>query len=329
MRKECAESKVIADAGRDPSVAAMEEAIKGLGRFVTVRKDGGDFKTIKEALDAVPPRSLIEIQDEGTYHEEVVFPKEKERITLRGKKGLWPVVASMSPSVKPAQLVTIRAAETTLERIIIAHRLFAAAKSEEAGTAAVAVFAENARIRSSLVYGNGCRPVDFGGSTEAEDSIFLAKMGEGLRSRNMCATPTRLAFRNCLVVPGIATGSWEMRNCTVPGDIELSYCGPTLFRDCVLGRVHVWPGEPRIEYCCLSLRMTVNFDTIPWRLGKGCLTVDPRFTDPEKLNYRLRSSSPCYKKASDGSDMGCRFTPEMQEMIQKALDLRKRRFIDF
>jgi hypothetical protein len=42
--------------------------------------------------------------------------------------------------------------------------------------------------------------------------------------------------------------------------------------------------------------------------------------------YRLKPTSPCRKKASDGGDIGCRFTPEM---LEKALELRRKRIIKF
>jgi hypothetical protein len=43
----------------------------------------------------------------------------------------------------------------------------------------------------------------------------------------------------------------------------------------------------------------------------------------------LQPTSPCRKKASDGGDIGCRFTPEMLEVLEKALELRKKGIIKF
>ena len=37
----------------------------------------------------------------------------------------------------------------------------------------------------------------------------------------------------------------------------------------------------------------------------------------------------CRKKASDGGDIGCRYTPEMMEVLEKALELRKKGIIKF
>jgi hypothetical protein len=42
-----------------------------------------------------------------------------------------------------------------------------------------------------------------------------------------------------------------------------------------------------------------------------------------------KPTGPCRKKASDGGDIGCRFTPEMMEMLEKALELRKKGIIKF
>ena len=43
----------------------------------------------------------------------------------------------------------------------------------------------------------------------------------------------------------------------------------------------------------------------------------------------LMPTSPCIGKASDGGDIGCRYTPEMIEMCKILLDLRARGIIKF
>ena len=35
------------------------------------------------------------------------------------------------------------------------------------------------------------------------------------------------------------------------------------------------------------------------------------------------------RKASDGGDIGCRYTPELMEVLEKALELRKKGIIKF
>jgi hypothetical protein len=56
--------------------------------------------------------------------------------------------------------------------------------------------------------------------------------------------------------------------------------------------------------------------------GKGCFIGDPQFRDPANLDYRLMPTSPCIGKASDGGDIGCRYTPEMIEICQNARELQ-------
>ncbi|MBL7223945.1 MAG: hypothetical protein ISS72_08830, partial [Candidatus Brocadiae bacterium] len=46
-------------------------------------------------------------------------------------------------------------------------------------------------------------------------------------------------------------------------------------------------------------------------------------------DYRLKPTSPCRKRASDGGDIGCQFTPEMLEMLKLAHELRKKGIIKF
>ncbi|MFH1923361.1 MAG: hypothetical protein ABIP48_26150 [Planctomycetota bacterium] len=63
--------------------------------------------------------------------------------------------------------------------------------------------------------------------------------------------------------------------------------------------------------------------------GKGCFSQDPQFVNPTHFDYRLRPTSPCIGKASDGGDVGCRFTPKMIEMLNLALELRAKGIIKF
>jgi hypothetical protein len=69
-------------------------------------------------------------------------------------------------------------------------------------------------------------------------------------------------------------------------------------------------------------------------LGKGaagpaCISADPMFVDGKNFDYRLKRGSPCIGKASDGGDIGCRYTPEMIELCKVALDLRRKGTLKF
>ena len=42
------------------------------------------------------------------------------------------------------------------------------------------------------------------------------------------------------------------------------------------------------------------------------------FTNPQRLDFRLVEASPARKKASDKTDLGCRFSPDMLKLIKYA-----------
>ena len=59
------------------------------------------------------------------------------------------------------------------------------------------------------------------------------------------------------------------------------------------------------------------------------MSRNPLLNSAKAFDYRLRAASPCRKKASDGGDLGCRYTKQMQAMLQLANKLRTRGIIQF
>ena len=116
----------------------------------------------------------------------------------------------------------------------------------------------------------------------------------------------------------------EFRFCTITGAVKLAE-GQTLITDSIAQSFECREA-PRIEY-------SVAFGAKPYwdlaRPGKGCFRADPQFRNPANLDFRLKPTSPCRKRASDGGDLGCRYTPEMLEIINVALELRRRKIIEF
>jgi hypothetical protein len=120
LKGEYADTTVVQDTARQPSVAELEKATANLGRRITVRQDGkGDFTTIQAAIDAAEPGTLIEIEDSGMYHEQVVV--KKDGIILRGKRGCWPIISSGGPLGAVANLAVLEAPDITLQRLVIIH----------------------------------------------------------------------------------------------------------------------------------------------------------------------------------------------------------------
>jgi hypothetical protein len=337
LKAEYSKSRPVTDAERKPSLAEMAKATETLGKFLTVRQDGkGDFKTIQAAIDAAPPDSVIEIQDNGPYYEKVLVPKEKPGLTLRGRKGCWPLIRSGGPLGRVVQLVVSTAPRTSLERLVIAH-------TDAGGQGNGPLFlggAEGCRIRS-IIWGGGTYHGDFGPDGEVEScfcygvgggfgmktpavlrcTIFLNTHSVGIGGEAKATIEDVLAVN----VSGVGVSSpAELRHCTITTELGLGAQG-ILVRDCILNSVVSSKAGNLIESCDV---MTRNFVELA-RAGKRCFSLDPQFRDPANFDYRLKPTSPCRKKASDGGDIGCRYTPEMLEMLEKALELRKKGIIKF
>jgi pectinesterase len=93
---------------------------------VVVSQDGkGDFKTIQQAIDHAPPygndRLIVEIRP-GSYHERVMVPQDKPRVTFLGKDAASTIITySMSATAAGgtffSSIVHIEAAEFEAENV--------------------------------------------------------------------------------------------------------------------------------------------------------------------------------------------------------------------
>ena len=118
-------------------------------------------------------------------------------------------------------------------------------------------------------------------------------------------------------------GGLELRSCTIAAAVEFND-ERVLLVDCIVSQVKSDKPGGRVEYC----NVFGGFREFA-KPGKGCFSAPPQFADPKNLDYRLMPISPCRGKASDGGDLGCRYTPEMIEILRVALELRRRGIIKF
>ena len=117
----------------------------------------------------------------------------------------------------------------------------------------------------------------------------------------------------------------EIRLCSVPGLLMLGG-ERSLVADSIVESIRSVRADTKIQYCDIFGKTPLGDTAKP---GKGCFTKDPQFADPKNLDYRLKPTSPCRKRASDGGDIGCRYTKEMLEMLKLAHELRKKGIIKF
>jgi len=336
LKSDYPKTRPVTDPDRQPSFAAMAKAVGKLGKFITVRKDGrGDFKSIQAAIDAAPPNSLIEIQDDGPYREALLLPKEKERLTLRGQKGCWPTITSSGQRTRVIHLVTVGGFELTLERLVLAH---VAPGGKNANCVYAVEGARRLRLRSALVYIRGGRnAVSSRSQSDCEiDTCFIVENGElsgstvvrnsiWLSTGEVQCRATLVEFVNSVVRGAAASQRVDLRRCTILGRLYLEHEGSAVV-DSIVGYVQSARAGAQIDYCNV-------FEPSPFRdkaqAGKRCFSKDPQFRDPGNFDYRLKQTSPCRRKASDGGDIGCHYTPEMLELLKLAHELRKKGIIKF
>lgn len=331
LRKAHPDSAAVTDTQRQPSFADMLKAVEGLGKFLVVRRDGaaGACRKIQEAIDAATPNSTIEIQDDGPYHEKLVIPQDKPRLTLRGKKTLWPVIVAVGEG---GAALTTGAAETTVEHLVLAH--------QGAGGAALAVQRGPCQLRSVVLGAKGPPPslalVTAAGATCELQSCIIAGNAtlEGDATLEDCLWPrcdeeglaAKGAFKaeNSLLCHVVTTGPAELRGSTVAQGAMFKG-KPSLALDCILYKVAAASDQARIEHCNVYPGGFLAA-AVP---GAKCFTADPRFMNPRDLDYRLNPNSPCRKRGSEGGDLGCRYTTEIVELMKKAVELRNRRLLIF
>ena len=317
------------DPQRRPSVAQLRSATADLGARTIVRLDGrGDFKSIQAAIDAAGPNGLIEIQDNGPYAEYLLVPSEKTGLEIRGAQGCWPVITSANAPgedhVRTVQgkevdtLVRVQA-NARMERVVLAHVAPHCNKAE-----ALAVKLNSLDLRLSIVYtpaGEGLS-CDLFADTEVKvrECLILTSMN----SRTHVSSVNSLWFGRVR----FGGGGGALRSCFVPRGVSFSPHDANVAIDCILGDISVNDGIANdIQYCNLvdAKQSTIyQKDAI-----KACFSAPPRFRDPANLDYRLVPDSPGTRAASDGGDIGVRYTPELMELCRVALELRMKGVIKF
>jgi hypothetical protein len=319
---------------RTPSFAELEHAVADLGQFITVRQDGkADFTSIQAAIDAAEPNSLIEIQDNGPYNEKINI--QQEGLSIRGKTGCWPIITSLGPVTDFPTLMRVHGARVRLERLLLAH--YGAA----GGYAALSARdTKSLSMRSCVVSGAAAKNGEaiaswvYVSHAVVENCVFLGPVvGRVTGKRSIFCDgirqPGLSVLEDCVVQArrtdlGATIGDMHLVRCTLP---SILIRGPNAnLVDCIMRSVTSDRPRGVLEHCNVYGSPPFIDGAKP---GEGCFPGAPQFIDPKMLDYRLMPTSPCIGKASDGGDVGCRYTPEMIEIIQKALELRTQGIIKF
>jgi hypothetical protein len=322
LKQEYAGSTPVADVDRKPSLAEMEQAVADLGRILTVDQGGkGHFTTIQAAIDAAEPNTTVVVQGAGPYVERLRITGKKDGLRIRGEKGVWPVITSSGGSQDIDVLVSVASNGIVLERLILAHGL-----PRGATMRCVSLERGQLQLRSVLLFMRGSEGLWQGHSTRCavDDSVMLV---------SAVSDNAVLNARNCLWLgpefrAGAAT-SVDARNCDFAFELVSSDCRLNVMDSIFNVLTFVKNVNAQIDFSNVISATAGNRPLAPAELGRSCLRVDPQFRDPARLDFRLKPRSPCVGRASDGGDIGCRYTPEMTEMVEKAVELRASGIVAF
>jgi hypothetical protein len=311
LRSEYAETSPVLAPDREPSFKQMLEATESLGRRITVRLDGkGDFKSIQAAIDAAPVNSVIEIQDSGPYMKGVKIPAHKVGLTVRGGHGHLPLVISVEPNSVVGPVVHIQANGVTVERLVIVNK---GARGRTSRLIEVDKLAD-VKLRTLLLVGQGgmVLPGDKACARTIEGCILLNH-----------SYISRATVRQSILLGDVVLFRCQMEHCILMNAV----CdAPSKLVNSIIRNLSIPSRAPgtRLEYCVIFGDVSRDAEQ-----GPGCFRAAPLFRDPANLDYRLMPNSPCIGKASDGEDIGVRWTPEMLELCRIALELRRRGLIKF
>lgn len=312
-----ADCRATTESGRNPSAAELREAVINLGQRLVVRLDGkGGFVSIQAAIDAAQPNCLIEIQDNGPYVEQLSVLPASARITLRGARGCWPVITSYGSNPRAPRVITTQSTELTLQRLILVDTV-GVSRCMEATSSVV-------RIQSSLLYtslGSAAFADNNSDSRlELEDCIIVGVLSSsGITACQGCLFPRR--ERTQVMFNSSASVHTSSFLCDVK-----AVASATHFQDCVIGNLTNTKAEKgnSLNFCGIYGQID---DTM--KVAPDCVLGNAAFRDPANLDFRLLPNSPFVGKASDGGDIGVRYTPEMMELCRIALELRAKGMIKF
>lgn len=336
FKAQFADSSVAADPQRKPSVGELEKAVADLGPLVRVQKDGkGDAKTIQEAVNQAARNSVIQIEEAGPWTEQIVVSREKEGLTIRGKKGILPIITVAGGENNHGEIISVQSQQLSLERLVLS-------RAEPGGPPGPAVTAGRGSIslRGAIVFGH-CQA----GKIDSQRSVFAGgvRTQDGIVAKNSVffghvGSNAACTLKNVLVCgPGSGGGGdrggggmggggincgpdSELRHCTITSTLHLSGMS-CLVSDCIVATIEASNDGHKIDHCDV-------YGEPPYlnqaKAGEGCINSPPQFADPKAIGFRLQSDSPCRKAASDGTDMGFAYTSELQELLKVFVDLRGR-----
>ncbi len=246
----------------------LPAALAGIVHRLLAKKTEDRFRTPAEVMAALEP--FVEGSDiAGLYREIVRIPRDKHDLTLRAKRGTWPIV--LAPRPDDLVLLAVEAPNTTVEGLVLIH-----AAPPESPRSCVGIYSGSVRLRSSLIYmddGREALLVRSDAQAHVDDCVILAKLS--LEGRTLLRNSLLLGHHGRPNRSTVSTANLycpcEIRGCTVIGTCEL-WQSPSLITDSNIDCIVRGTSEDRIEYCNLY---PTAFSSSSAKPGKGCLGGSP------------------------------------------------------
>ena len=228
LKTQFADSAVVADSQRKPSLAELDEAVADLGPLLRVRKDGkGDAKTIQEAVNKAAGNATIRIEEVGPWAEQIVVPPAKEGLTICGKRGVLPIITASGSRNTYSETLVVQSPHLSLERLAIE-------RADGTGLAAAAITAETTSLslRGVIVYGR----MQAGRGVVARDCVFCGHVVV----RASASLQNDLVFGGGGVNCGLDA---ELRHCTIVGPLHLNGISSRV-SDCIVSAISAAQRRP-------------------------------------------------------------------------------------
>jgi hypothetical protein len=342
LKAQFPQSPLHQDAARQPSVPALLQALAARGPRVVVSKDAdGAVRSLAAAFANQDKPSLTVLVEPGTYAGGVTVPGDVARgLVLRGAGEKPPRLDGQTRRVLlrfPSE-----AADLWLERLELSNAetaLFLGPNCSATLRDLIAledVACGLDKFPTTPVTLHGC-VLPLSGLTAATAAACAFACDEtpldhGSFTACLLVGPEigllNVTLTDCLLLgPVTLLGGNQLNHVTIIGEVSIPEdCPGNAITNSIVESITTWKPDPRAkEKPAVALTIKCTAVARLREFNKDLVKADDKvkearveFTNPTKGDYRLAADSGLRGKAADQTDLGCRFPPEMLDLLKRA-----------